>query len=90
MHELIGDSAQEPFAQARVTITAHNDDVGLTAPSLGDDGAGMVSMAGLYVAKRCVDPMVLQVSLEFIADHLLKAAGNSLAGLDHCNGARFV
>ena len=61
MHEIIGHAAQQPFAQTRVTITSHDDEIGMLSLRLRDQLGSDVTIAALGPMQGGVDPMMLEM-----------------------------
>ena len=49
MHEIIGHAPQQPFAQTRVTITSHDDQIGMLSLGLRDQLGSDVAVAGTWL-----------------------------------------
>jgi hypothetical protein len=81
VHEIIGHAAQQPFAQTRVTITSHDDEIGMLSLGVGDQLGSDVAVAGLGLMQGGVDSMVLKMIDRLDAQHGLML-GRGLVGDD--------
>src|SRR5712672_2184736 len=61
VHEIVGDAAEQPFAQAQMTLSAHDDKVGLAPFRLCDQSSWDFSVPALDAMMDGVDPVVLEM-----------------------------
>src|SRR3979490_1893199 len=59
--EILGHAAEQPLAQAQVTVSAHNDKVGLSSLSLCDQLGSDFTFAALDAMKPGVDSVMLEM-----------------------------
>jgi hypothetical protein len=82
VHEIVGHAAEQPLAQAEMTVCAHDDKVGLLAFSLCDQPGSDLAVAALDAMKDGVDPVMLEMS-DGIDTHDRLLFGRELVGDDH-------
>ena len=58
MHELVGHAAEQPFAQTKMTVSSHDDDVGFSAFGFCDQRGSDVAVAAFDATKDSVDAVM--------------------------------
>ena len=82
VHEIVGDAAEQSLAQAGMTVSAHDDKVGLSSFCFCDQLGSDLTVLALDAMKDGVDPMMLEM-IDGIDTHERFLLGYPLARDEH-------
>src|SRR4051812_5303511 len=71
VHEIVGDAAEQPLAQPRMAVSAHDDQVALSPFSLRNQPGSNLAVVALDVMQGGIDAMMLEM-IDGIGTHQLR------------------